>query len=121
MRVHMDGRLGRVAVSAAACSGPLDGKWDMQFSLLSLDATTGGLLWARWYPTGTASHPYAMTLSSPLDASPGYVIAGHAVGVAAQPIGRLLKARASDGELVWERTFTDRDDRYFNIECCARG
>ena len=41
--------------------------------------------------TGAASHPYAMTLSSPHDAVPGYVIAGHAVGVAVQPIGRLLK------------------------------
>tara|TARA_B110001452_G_scaffold174066_1_gene145883 strand:- start:208 stop:1614 length:1407 start_codon:yes stop_codon:yes gene_type:complete len=117
MRVHMDGALNRLAVSAASCSGPYDDQWDMQFSLLSVDATTGELAWAKRYVTGTASHPYAMTLSPPRDPVPGYVIAGHAVGVAVQPIGRLLKARASDGQLVWDRTFTDRDDRYFNIEC----
>ena len=97
--------------------GPYDGKWQMQSSLLSVDATAGELAWAKSYEVGLASHPYAMTLSSPHDPVPGYVIAGHAVGVQPQPIGRLLKARASDGALVWHRTFIDRDPRYWNIEC----
>ena len=97
--------------------GPYDGKWQMQSSLLSVDATAGELAWAKSYEVGLASHPYAMTLSSPHDPVPGYVIAGHAVGVQPQPIGRLLKARASDGALVWDRTFVDRDPRYWNIEC----
>ena len=57
MRVHMDGALNRLAISAASCAGPYGGNWTMQFSLLSLDATTGELVWAKWYPTGVhASH-----------------------------------------------------------------
>ena len=58
-----------------------------------------------------------MTLSPLGDSAPGYVIAGHALGVEPQPIGRLLKARASDGELVWDRTFVDRNPAYWNLEC----
>jgi hypothetical protein len=92
MRVHMDGA-GTVALSAAACTGPYDGAWDMQFSLLALGAADGALKWAKMYKTGSASHPYAMTLSPPGDPEAGFVIAGLAVGVEPQPIGRLLKAR----------------------------
>jgi len=117
MRVHMDGASNTLAVSAASCSGPYDGNWNMQFALLSLDASSGKLRWAKRYTTGVASHPYAMTLSHPNDPEPGYVIAGHSIDTGRQPIGRLLKARASDGKLLWDRTFTDRDDRYWNIEC----
>uniref|UniRef100_A0A7S0Q8M5 PLAT domain-containing protein n=1 Tax=Coccolithus braarudii TaxID=221442 RepID=A0A7S0Q8M5_9EUKA len=117
MRIHMDAELNKLAVSAAACSGPYDDVWDMQFSLLSVDANTGELAWARRYLTGSASHPYAMTLSPAGDAEPGYIIAGHSMDSGRQPIGRLLKARSSDGAIVWDRSFTDRDDRYWNIEC----
>jgi hypothetical protein len=89
----------------------------MQFSLLSVAADTGSLKWAKRYPKADASHPYAMTLSPPHDPEPGFVIAGHCVGCAEQPIGRLLKAHAADGAVAWDRTFTDRDDRFWNIEC----
>jgi hypothetical protein len=116
MRVHMD-TSGSVAISAASCSGPYDDAWDMQFSLLSLNAETGKLQWAKRYVTGLASHPYGLALSAPGDATPGYVIAGHSMEDGRQPIGRLLKVRASDGAVVWDRSFTDRDERYYNIEC----
>ena len=116
MRVHMD-TAGSVAVSAASCSGPYDDDWEMQFSLISLDASTGAMNWAKRYATHVASHPYSMTLSAAGDDVPGYVIAGHSIDSSRQPIGRLLKARASDGAMVWYLTFTDRDDRYWNIEC----
>ena len=115
MRTHMRGDT--VAVSAAANTGPYDGNWGMQFSLMNLDSTTGALRWAKMYAKADGSHPYSMTLSPPGDPEPGFVIAGHCVGCADQPIGRLLKARASDGSVAWDRTFTDRDDRYWNIEC----
>lgn len=115
MRTHMRGDT--VAVSAAANTGPYGGGWGMQFSLMNLDATTGALRWAKMYAKADGSHPYSMTLSPPGDPEPGFVIAGHCVGCADQPIGRLLKARASDGSVAWDRIFTDRDDRYWNIEC----
>jgi hypothetical protein len=119
MRVHHDAANSQLAVSAAACSGPYDDDWNMQFSLLAVDDTTGELVWSKRYPPagGTGSHPYAMALSPPGDSAPGYVIAGHALGVKPQPIGRLLKARASDGEVVWDRTFIDRDPAFWNLEC----
>ena len=46
----MDGRSDRLAVSAASCSGPYDGDWAMQFSLLCLNATTGDTLYSYELP-----------------------------------------------------------------------
>jgi hypothetical protein len=118
MRIHEMASSQSLAVSAAACTGPYGGSWQMQFSLMSLDAKTGALRWAKMYPKTVLSHPYAMTLSPPKDPQPGFVIAGLSIDDAQlQPNGRLLKARASDGAVLWDRTFTDRSDVYFNIEC----
>ena len=74
MRIHMlPDQSNTLAISAASCSGPYDGDWSVHFSLLSLRADTGELLWVRRYPRGTASHPYAMTLSARDDPEPGMV------------------------------------------------
>merc|ERR1719285_735004 len=62
------------------------------------------------------SHPYAMTLSLEDDPNPGIVVAGHIFYPGLQPHGRLLKV-GYNGDVIWDRDFTDRDDTYFNIEC----
>ena len=49
------------------------------------------------------------------------VIAGLAVpgtnDTALNPVGRLLKARAADGEAVFDARMEDRETRFYNIEC----
>merc|ERR1712176_1423242 len=66
---------------------------------------------------GFMSHPYAMTITRPGDPEPGFVIAGHTYMENQQPVGRLLKVRPTDGEVLWDRTFSDRDSTWWNIEC----
>ena len=67
MRIHMlPGAANAIGVSAAACTGPYDDVWDMQFSLLSLRADSGKLNWAQMYKLGDAGHPYSMTLTCDL-------------------------------------------------------
>eukprot|EP01084_Bolivina_argentea_P125142 221747_1 len=116
MRVFDDYSNKRYGISTATHT-PTD--YNVQFGMISTDYN-GNVLWNAIYPAtnkynnGTASHPYALTLSTLND---GWVISGLALkqsnGI---PEGRMAKI-GYKGDLIWDTRFEYNNDTDMSVEC----